>query len=120
MYMQKDYEYISVKAALIDELKGENAFWSYDNNSVSVDTVSDDNLIAYTLRYLDLPEIKKLFDIFTFNKVKNAWRRILIPEGDYLYTLNRFLAWYFFGIKRPDAYLKSEMTRHLNRLTTKK
>lgn len=103
-----------VKSFLLEKLKKEKAFWSYDNDSVSLETISDDILIAYTLRYLDLEEINQLFAIFSFNKIKAAWRRILLPEGEYLYTLNRFLAWYYFKIKRPDAYLKTFETKYLN------
>ncbi len=68
------------------------------------------------MRHLDLPEIKQLFEIFSFSKIKHAWKTILIPEGHYLHTLNRFFAWYYFKAKRPDAYLKSLYTRHFNTL----
>lgn len=68
------------------------------------------------MRYLDLDEIKQLFSIYSFHKIKDAWKRLLVPEGEYLYTLNRFFAWYYFKAKKPDAYLKSLQTRHLNAL----
>jgi hypothetical protein len=68
------------------------------------------------MRYLDLDEIKQLFDIYSYKKIKDAWKAILVPEGEYLYTLNRFFAWYYFKAKNPDAYLKSLQTRHLNAL----
>lgn len=97
-------------------LKEEHAFWSYSPESVTLENMSDDNLIALTMRYLDLDEIKLLFQIYSFKKIKNAWKGILVPEGEYLYTLNRFFAWYYFKAKRPDAYLKSLQTRHLNSL----
>lgn len=97
-------------------LKEESAFWSYDPESVTVDSVADEQLIALTLRHLDLPEIKRLFAIYPYKKIKDAWRRILVPEGEYLYTLNRFFAWYYFGAKNPDAYLKSLETRRITAL----
>lgn len=103
-----------IKAQLFVQLKEENAFWSYDSESVSIDNLRDDQLIALTMRYLDLDEIKQLFSIFPFNKIKNAWKKLLVPEGEYLYTLNRFFAWYYFKAKNPDAYLKSLQTRHVN------
>lgn len=103
-----------IKGGLLQQLKEENAFWSYDPESVSLDTVKDDQLIALTMRYLDLDEIKLLFSIFPFKKIKDAWKKLLVPEGEYLYTLNRFFAWYYFKAKNPDAYLKSLQTRHLN------
>lgn len=107
---------LKAKSRLLDMLKKENAFWSYEPDSVSSDSISDDQLIAMTMRHLDLPEIKELFKIYSKNKIKNAWKKLLVPEGDYLYTLNRFFAWYYFDAKRPDAYIKSLQTRHLNRL----
>jgi len=68
------------------------------------------------MRHLDLPQIGLLFSIFSRKKIKEAWKRLLVPEGDYLYTLNRFFAWYYFDAKRPDAYLKSLTTRHFNQM----
>lgn len=105
-----------IKARLLEMLIQENAFWSYDREAVNSTTVDDDTLIAMTMRYLDLAEIRQLFDIFSLRKIKSAWKRLLVPEGEYLYTLNRFFAWYYFKAKRPDAYLKSLQTRRLNGL----
>lgn len=104
-----------IKHSLLDKLKEENAFWSYAPETVTLSNIADDQLIAMTMRHLDLPEIKQLFLIYSKRKIKSAWQRILVPEGDYLYTLNRFFAWYYFKAKRPDAYLKSLQTRQLNR-----
>lgn len=115
--MIRDKQQISaVKSGLLAKLKEEHAYWSYAPESVSPDTISDDQLIADTMRYLDLDEIKELFSIFSYRKIKSAWQRLLVPEGEYLYTLNRFFAWYYFKAKRPDAYLKSLQTRRLNTL----
>lgn len=105
-----------IKGMLLEQLKEEHSFWSYAPESVSIANVNDDQIIVLTMRYLDLPEIKQLFEIFSYRKIKNAWKRLLVPEGEYLYTLNRFFAWYYFKAKRPDAYLKSLQTRHLNSL----
>lgn len=105
-----------IKTSLLNQLKEEHVFWSYEPESVTLDNIGNDQLIALTLRYLDLQEIKQLFLIFPFKKVKQAWIRLLVPEGGYLYTLNRFFAWYYFKAKNPDSYLKSLQTRHLNNL----
>lgn len=110
-------EYASqIKNELFRQLKEEKAFWSYAPDSVNLESISDERLIAFTLRFLDLPEIDLLFKIFTTDKIKTAWKKFLVPEGEYLYTLNRFLAWYYFNAKNPDAYLKSLQTRCLNKL----
>lgn len=104
----------ALKALLIEKLNQEGAFWSYKGGSITAENIDDDNLIAWTLRYLDLDEIELLFTLYSKAKVKSAWRKLLVPEGEYLYTLNRFFAWYYFGAKHPDSYLKSLETRHLN------
>ncbi|MCM1518567.1 MAG: hypothetical protein NC117_08000 [Pseudoflavonifractor sp.] len=104
----------AIKGQLLELLKEENAFWSYNPESVTLENLHDEQLIAMTMRYLDLGEIKQLFRIFPFKKIKSAWQSLLVPEGEYLYTLNRFFAWYYFKAKNPDSYLKSLQTRHLN------
>lgn len=114
MATKRKDEIKEIKVHLLERIKGENAFWSYSSESVSLDNVGDDQLIALTLRYLDIDDIKQLFSVFSFKKIKDAWVRLLVPEGEYLYTLNRFFAWYYFKAKKPDAYLKSLQTRHLN------
>lgn len=43
-------------------------------------------------------------------------RDYLLPQGEYLYTLNRFLAWYYFRVKNPDTYMKTMETRYFNKL----
>lgn len=116
MIIKEKHIKLGIKSALLEQLKHEHAFWSYEPESVTLDSVDDDQLIALTMRYLDLPEINQLFSIFSSRKIKNAWKRLLVPEGDYLYTLNRFFAWYYFKAKSPDAYLKSLQTRHINQL----
>lgn len=113
-----EYEKIKIKSYLLEMLKREGAYWSYNKAGIIIETLSDDDLIADTLRYLDLDEIKLLFDIYPKSKIKTAWKEKLVPEGEYLYTLNRFFAWYYFDAKKPDAYLKNLETRHLNSLSS--
>lgn len=59
-----------IKQQLLDKLKEEKAFWSYDDNAVTSSNIQDDQLIALTMRYLDLPEIKQLFEIFSYQDKK--------------------------------------------------
>ena len=73
-------------------------------------------LIEKTLLHLDLEEISQLFLVYPFKKIKQVWLDYLIPQEEYLYTLNRFFAWYYFKAKKPDAYIKSMATRHLNKI----
>lgn len=105
----------SIKSDLISKLKQEHSFWSYDESCI--DSISDDILIEKALIHLDLTDINQLFKIYSLNKVKKVWRDHLIPQEEYLHTLNRFLAWFYFKIKDPDRYLKSMTTRYYNKLT---
>ncbi len=116
MLIRNKTKVAAIKKGLFNKLKEEHAFWSYSPDSVKETVVSDEQLIAMTMRYLDLPEISQLFTIFSKEKIKKAWANLLVPEGEYLYTLNRFFAWFYFDAKRPDAYLKNLQTRQLNRI----
>ena len=104
----------SIKSELIEKLKQEHCFWSY--GEFDVKDLSDEMLIEKALVHLDLAEINQLFQIYSFAKVKKVWKEQLIPQAEYLYALNRFLAWYYFKVKKPDIYLKSMTTRYYNRL----
>lgn len=115
MIIRNKHRIAEIKQDLIAMLKEERAFWSYDVDSIKSDVIGDEQLIALTMRHLDLSEIKLLFSIYSFKKIKSVWRNQLVPEGEYLYTLNRFFAWYYFKAKSPDSYLKSLQTRHLNK-----
>ena len=103
-----------IKYGLTEKLKQEHCFWSF--NEEAIKEVPDDILIEKTLLRLDMDELKQLFLRYPFKKMKRVRLDYLVPQGEYLYTLNRFLAWYFFKVKRPDAYIKSMATRHLNKL----
>ena len=103
-----------IKQELLSKLKQEHCFWSYNEDSIK--DIPDDMLIEKTLLHLDLEEINQLFLVYPFKKIKQVWLDYLIPQEEYLYTLNRFFAWYYFKAKKPDAYIKSMATRRLNKI----
>lgn len=103
-----------IKSDLLTKLKQEHCFWSFSEESIS--NIPDDMLIEKTLQYLDLEDIEQLFQIYPYRKVKRVWLERLVPQEEYLYTLNRFLAWYYFKAKSPDTYIKAMATRHYNRM----
>lgn len=104
-----------IKQELLAKLKQEHCFWSYNEDSIK--DIPDDMLIEKTLLHLDLDDINRLFLIYPFKKIKRVWLDYLIPQEECLYTLNRFFAWYYFKVKKPDAYIKSMATRHFNKLS---
>ncbi len=88
-----------------------NSFWS-----VKIPTeIPDDVLIEKTLIYLDLDDINQLFKLFSSKKIKQVWRNRMVTQDDYYHTLNKLLAWMYFDIKNPDRYIKTILTRHINR-----
>lgn len=103
-----------IKQHLLWRLKHEHCLWSYDTESIQ--DLPDELVIEKTLLHLDLPEIDMLFQLYPFQKIKRIWMDFLIPQQEYLYTLNRFLAWYYFKIKRPDSYIKSMETRLFHKM----
>lgn len=98
---------------LIELLNQECRLWSYDMQFKK--DLPDDILIEKVMVYLDLEEIDMLFKLFSFQKIKRVWLDRLIPQENYLYSLNRFFAWFYFRAKRPDVYIKSMATRHFNK-----
>ncbi|MBR4363512.1 MAG: hypothetical protein IKP33_01080 [Prevotella sp.] len=103
-----------VKKQLFRKLKKENCLWSYDVSKMK--SISDESLIEHVLLYLDIDDINKLFPLFGYKKVKRVWLDRVAPQGAMFRPFNILYAWYYFGAKRPEAYVKSIETRHMNRL----
>ena len=104
----------NIRQQLFRKLKKENCFWSYDVSKMK--SISDEALIEYVLLYLDIDDINKLFPLFGYKKVKRVWLDRVAPQGEMFRAFNILYAWYYFGAKRPEAYVKSIETRHLNRI----
>ena len=111
--MEKNHIH-QLKKELLSQLKQQHCLWSYNQSAIR--EIPDEKLIELVMIHLDIPEINILFEIFPYQKVKQAWLTNLVPQADYYYPLNRFMAWYYFGAKKPDMYVKSMMTRHLHHI----
>ena len=92
--MRKTFSNDLVRRQLLRKLKKENCFWSYDVSKMK--SISDNSLIEHVLLYLELDRVA--------------------PQGAMFRPYNILYAWYYFGAKRPEAYVKSIETRHINRL----
>lgn len=105
-----------VRKQLFRKLKKENCLWSYDISKMHV--ISDEALIEHVLLYLDIKDINLLFPLFGYKKVKRIWLDRVAHQGAMFRTFNILYAWYYFGAKRPEAYVKSIETRYMNRRMT--
>lgn len=104
----------NARKRLFRKLKKENCFWSYDVSKMR--SISDESLIEYVLLYLDIKDIDQIFLLFGYKKVKRVWLDRVAPQGEMFRPYNILYAWYYFGAKRPEAYVKSIETRHMNRI----
>lgn len=104
---------VDVRQQLFRKLKKENCFWSYDLSKMK--SISDESLIEHVLLHLDIEDINQLFQLFGYKKVKRVWLDRVAPQGAMFRPYNILYAWYYFGAKRPEAYVKSIETRHINR-----
>jgi hypothetical protein len=102
-----------IKKYLEKRLIEEKSFWSFEK--LSCQNLSDWNLIKYVLIRLDLDDIKYLFQLYPKRKIKEVWLEELVPQGDYLLSMNICFALIYFGAKRPRQYVKSMETRILNK-----
>ncbi len=98
---------------LIEKLKKENVFWPYESGSVKNDDLSDDFLIEKTLIHLDISEINILFAILPKKEIRRVWEEKMLPQGEYLFNLNKFLAWFYFDIHNDDEYVRENAYKRL-------
>ena len=103
----------NIRKELISKLKEKHCFWSYDVDSIT--DVPDGMLVELVMIYLDLDEINLLFQLFPKKEVKRMWLENVVAQGERYHVLNRAFAWYYFGIKRTDRYVKAMETRQFKK-----
>jgi hypothetical protein len=106
----------NIKNDLLQSLKKLNAFWSYNASKVSIKNISDDLFIEKALVHLDIIDLKKLFLLFPYKKIREVWRNQLCKQEPYYHGINTMLAYLYFNIKNPDRYLKTISNKHLKSL----
>ena len=105
---------LALKGQLCKSLIEGNALWSY--NVEHADVIPDEEIVEQTFRVLDLDDIAKLFEIYTYSFVKKTWRERMAVQGDYLFRLNVMIAMYYFGIKNPERYLHRAEKEHIKKI----
>ena len=88
---------------LFEKIRKKNAFWSFrDDNEID-----DDLLVEKVMLLLDVDEINLLFKIFDKEFIRKIWEEKILRQEPYYHGLNRFFAWFYFGIENPDEYIKN-------------
>ena len=105
-----------LRQSLFRKLKRENAFWSYNPQSVTLRNCDDETLIYKTLVHLDIKEINQLFCIYDKEKIQAVWESELCIQGDFYRRLNKFLAYCYFDIDDPKKYIRKIERRHLKNI----
>lgn len=77
---------MDIREQIADKLIATGGFWSYDAKFLR-EKLSDDQLIEATLEKLDLDDIDSLFELFPEKRIKDVWRRTMVVQGDYYYSL---------------------------------
>ena len=102
-----------LRQSIFRKLKKENAFWSYNPESVTFRNIDDEILIYKTLVHLDIKEINQLFSMYDKVKIQEVWERELCIQGDFYRRLNKFLAYCYFNIDDPKKYIRKIERKHL-------
>jgi Helix-turn-helix. len=105
-----------IRSELCTAIRSSVALWSYEE--VQANDLSDDDIIENTFLYLDMPEIAMMMRIFRRDKIKQVWKDRLVVQGEYLHDLNVMIARLYFGIKKPDRYLKAVESQFFNKLNS--
>ena len=100
-----------LKKELAQQLIRVNAFWSYAN--ISAESIPNEELIERVFIYLDMQDIAKLFELYSWDYLRRVWRSRLAVQGDYLFNLNVMIALYYFNIKQPEKYLRRIEREHV-------
>ena len=107
---------LKIKSNLLNRLKKMNAFWSYNASDISEKTISDELFIEKSLVHLDIGDLKKLFLLFPYKKIRDVWKQQLCIQEPYYHELNTMLAYLYFDIKNPDRYLKTISKKNIKLL----
>ena len=97
-----DENIVKKKIGLSQCLYFKNVLWSYRRNKHA--RLQDNDLIVTSLTYLELEEMDMLFDIFSYDKVKQVWVEKMVSHDDYYGVLNKMLAYLIFGVKNYNKF----------------
>jgi len=93
------------KQVLFERLLATNAFWSYDRNKLTVESIDNDLLIENAFIHGDVDELVLLLQVFTKETLLNVWHEKIISD-ERLYKLNYYIGVCFFQIPDVKNYIK--------------
>jgi hypothetical protein len=91
------------KQILFEKLRKKNAFWSYKDSN----DVDDEIFIEKVMLLLDIDDINILYKIYDQEFLKEVWEDRILRQEPYYHGLNRFFAWFYFGINDPDEFIRN-------------
>ena len=95
---------IELKKELLEMLRKQGAFWSYDPNKL--DLLSDEIIMEKGLIHTELEDMDLLFSVYPKKELKRIWRERLVSHPDRYGILNLILAAKVFRVKNVLSYLK--------------
>jgi hypothetical protein len=102
-------EPLKMRNHLIEKIKMESAFWSFD--STSLYEISDEMLIEKVLLHLDIDDVNLLFKLFQKREIMKIWKEKILSKEPMNHQLNRLYLLLYFDIKDPDRYIRNYLNR---------
>lgn len=98
----KNMKYYDIKKKLIEAIKDNGGFWSYNSPPYELD---DDSIIEAALIHLPFEKMDLLEGCWSKSKIKKVWKQRLLTQGKRMNILNFLLALKIFNIKEPQKYI---------------
>ncbi|MDO9152841.1 MAG: hypothetical protein Q7U47_03890 [Paludibacter sp.] len=102
------------KHKLFNLLIKNGAFWSFKN--VEFKNVSDVDLVANALLYLNQNEIELLIKSYSKSFLKKVWLEKVIIQDPYFHKRNVESAKKLFAIKNPERYITLRINKYYRQL----
>jgi hypothetical protein len=115
--IQKELDQDHIKLNLVERLKHQKVFWSYDQASIS--GLPDEILIEKVLLYLDTDDIHRLFKLYPKKVIKKIWKEKMLVQEPLYHLLNRLYAFLYFDVKDPDRYIRDFVKKRYQSLQCK-
>jgi len=107
-----------IREYLFEQLKANNALWSYDKSNMTADSLTDELLIEKVMMHLDLDDIDMLFLLFPKKLIKDVWKWNMCALDPRYHSSNVLFAIIYFKIKNPQRYVVMQARRAVRKNLT--